>query len=222
MSKNSVIELSGRDTTIDPLTELLRTGAQQLIHRAVEAELRELLAAHSQRRTEDGKEGVVRNGYLPAFEQHTGLGSVTVRISEVRAQSDEPVAFRSALVPPYVRKTKLLEAALPWPYLKGVFSGRDERSLKGVDRRGCRKLLSEVRIPLETSLDRCVSRLGRATPRQRPLGLCLYRWCLQRSEAAATKLCALMVIGVMRVDRSVFWRLRTVYANPSKAGAKCC
>jgi putative transposase len=35
MSKNNVIELSGRDTTIDPLTELLRTGAQQLIHQAV-------------------------------------------------------------------------------------------------------------------------------------------------------------------------------------------
>ncbi len=27
MSKNSIIELAGRDTIIDPLTKLLRTGA---------------------------------------------------------------------------------------------------------------------------------------------------------------------------------------------------
>ena len=84
MRKNSVIELSGRVTAIDPLIELLRTGAQQLIHQAVEAELRELLAAHSQRRTEDSKAGVVRNGNLPARELQTGLGPVTIRIPKVR------------------------------------------------------------------------------------------------------------------------------------------
>jgi hypothetical protein len=33
------------------LTELLRTGAEQLIYPAVEAELLELLAEHSERRT---------------------------------------------------------------------------------------------------------------------------------------------------------------------------
>ncbi|MBC8258785.1 MAG: hypothetical protein H8E38_07210 [SAR324 cluster bacterium] len=32
----------------------------------------------------------------------------------------EPLTFRSALVPPYVRKTRSLEATLPWLYLKGV------------------------------------------------------------------------------------------------------
>ncbi|MFT5274330.1 MAG: hypothetical protein ACI9J2_000855 [Saprospiraceae bacterium] len=31
--------------------------------------------------------------------------------------------YRSALVPPYVRKTRTLEAALPWLYLKGVSTG---------------------------------------------------------------------------------------------------
>ena len=37
MSKNNVIELTGRDTLSDPLTELLRMGAGQLIYQAVEA-----------------------------------------------------------------------------------------------------------------------------------------------------------------------------------------
>ena len=47
MSKNSVVDVSGRDALADPLTELLRTGAEQLIYQAVEAELRELLAEHA-------------------------------------------------------------------------------------------------------------------------------------------------------------------------------
>ena len=40
------------------------------------------------------------------------------------------MTFRSALVPPYVRKTKSLEAALPWLYLKGVSSGEMNEALK--------------------------------------------------------------------------------------------
>ena len=98
MSKNNAVKLTGRDTLANPLTELLRTGAE--------------------RRTEDGRAAVVRNGYLPAGRLQTGLGPVTVEIPKVRAKTGGPVTFRSVLVPPYVRKTKSLEAALPWLYMK--------------------------------------------------------------------------------------------------------
>ena len=40
------------------------------------------------------------------------------------------MTFRSALVPPYVRKTRSLEAALPWLYLKGVSSGEMGEALR--------------------------------------------------------------------------------------------
>ncbi len=130
MGKSNVLEFQGRDTITDPLTELLRTGAEQLIYQAVEAELLELLAEHSERRTEDGKAGIVRNGYQPERELQTGVGPVTVRIPKVRARTGEPVTFRSALVPPYVRKTKSMEAALPWLYLKGISSGEMGEALK--------------------------------------------------------------------------------------------
>ena len=39
MSKSNVNGPEGRETIEDPVTELLRVGAQQLIQRAVEAEL---------------------------------------------------------------------------------------------------------------------------------------------------------------------------------------
>jgi len=59
----------------------------------------------------DGKAAVVRNGSLPDRELQTGVGPVTVRIPKVRSKTGDQVIFRSALVPPYVRKTKSPEAA---------------------------------------------------------------------------------------------------------------
>jgi len=75
IGKNNVIELAGRESGNDPLTDLLKAGAEQLIYQAVEAELQELLAAeYADRRTEDGKVDVVRNGHLPVRKLQTGLG----------------------------------------------------------------------------------------------------------------------------------------------------
>jgi len=196
MSKNNVVELSSRDRLADPLTELLRAGAERLIYQAVEAELQELLAEHAGRRTEDGKAGVVRNGHLPARQLQTGLGPVTVRVPKVRAKTGAPVTFRSALVPPYVRKTKSLEAALPWLYLKGVSSGEMGEALK--------VLVGPEAEGLSAST---VSRLKQVWAEE-------YRgWCEQRLDkdrwvyvwadgvysglrAEQTKLCALVMIGV--------------------------
>ena len=123
MEKSNVIELEGRAKSTDPLTELLRSGARQLLQHAIETEVEVLLAAHSDRTLEDGRAGVVRNGHQPERQIQTGIGPVTVKIPKVRAKTGEPVTFRSALVPPYVRKTQSLEAALPWLYLKGVSTG---------------------------------------------------------------------------------------------------
>jgi len=196
MSKNNVVKLTGRDTMTDPLTELLRTGAEQLIYQAVEAELLELLAEHSERRTENGNAGVVRNGHLPERELQTGLGPVTVQIPKVRAKTGEPVTFHSALVPPYVRKTRSLEAALPWLYLKGISSGEMAEALKvlvGPDADG-----------MSAST---VSRLKQVWAQE------YHSWCEERLDkdrwvyvwadgvysglrTEQTKLCALVMIGV--------------------------
>ena len=112
MNKSNVIELEGRDENQDPLTDMLRAGAQQLIQQAVEAELQSLLDQHTSRRTSAGTAGVVRNGYLPERDLQTNLGPIPVRIPKVRSKTGEPVTFHSALVPPYIRKTRTLEAAL--------------------------------------------------------------------------------------------------------------
>lgn len=131
MSKSTVIELSGR-VGRDDLTDLIRGGARQLIAQALEEEVSELLSEYTQRRDAAGRAGVVRNGYQPQREIQTGVGPVTVRVPKVRSRTGEAVSFRSVLVPPYVRKTATLEAALPWLYLKGVSSGEMQSALEAL------------------------------------------------------------------------------------------
>jgi transposase-like protein len=130
MNKNNVIELEDRDENQDPLMDMLRSGAQQLIHQAVEAELQSLLEQHAGSRTASGTAGVVRNDHLPERDLQTSLGPIPVRIPKVRSKTGEAVTFRSALVPPYIRKTRTLEAALPWLYLKGVSTGEMNSALE--------------------------------------------------------------------------------------------
>jgi transposase-like protein len=196
MGKDNVVEFRGREAVGDLLTELLRAGAQKLIYQAVEAELQELLEAHAERRTADGKAGVVRNGYLPERELQTGVGPVTVRIPKVRAKTGEPVTFHSALVPPYVRKTKSLEAALPWLYLKGISSGEMREALA--------VLVGQEATGLSAST---VSRLKQVWAEQysrwREARLDKERWVYIWADgvysglrAEQAKLCALVVVGV--------------------------
>ena len=118
METPNIVDFARRDEMTDALTELLKTGAQQLIATAVEAELVSYLAQFTDLRTDVGHAAVVRNGHHPARPFQTGIGPVSVRIPKVRSKDGTPVTFRSALVPPYVRRTKTLEAALPWLYLK--------------------------------------------------------------------------------------------------------
>ncbi len=196
MSKDTVDKAAGQDTIIDPLTQLLRTGAEQLIYQAVEAELLELLDGHKERRTADGRASVVRNGHLPARELQTGVGPVKVKIPKVRTRTGEAVTFRSALVPPYVRKSRSLEAALPWLYLKGISTGEMEEALKvlmGPDAAG----LSAGTV---SRLKRVWAQEYRRWREERPdTDRWVYIWADGiysglRSEQA--KLCALVVVGV--------------------------
>ena len=62
------------------MTELLRSGARDLIQQAVEAELNEFMQQFSDRALSDGRAAVVRNGHLPEREIQTGIGPAKVQI----------------------------------------------------------------------------------------------------------------------------------------------
>jgi hypothetical protein len=51
----------------------------------------------------------------------------------------EPISFTSAILPPYLRRTRNIEELLPWLYLKGVSTGQFGEALTallGVDAPG--------------------------------------------------------------------------------------
>ena len=107
----------------DPLTECLRSGAQQLLQSAIEAEVGSLLAQYADETTEEGLQRVVRNGHLPERTIQTGIGDVSVKVPRVRDRGNGEVVFHSKLVPPYLRRAKSVEELLPWLYLKGISTG---------------------------------------------------------------------------------------------------
>lgn len=126
---------------IDPLTELLRTGARELIAQAVEAELQALLDQHAEHRLPDGRQAVVRNGYLPERTVQTGIGNVDIKVPKVRDRSGSGVRFNSTLLPPYLKRARSVEEVLPWLYLKGVSTGDYQEALAallGDQARACR------------------------------------------------------------------------------------
>ena len=130
MSKDTIIAFkTPEEERTDPLTDLLRTGAQQLIASAVEAELHELLEHYADSKDEQGRQVVVRNGYLPAREIQTGIGAVKVKVPKVRDRSGSGICFHSSLLPPYLRRTKSMEELLPWLYLKGLSTGDFQEAL---------------------------------------------------------------------------------------------
>lgn len=130
MSQNKIIDLKKPgEFCEDPLTELLRNGARQLIADAVQVELQELLDQYSVLRNERGYLQVVRNGYLPEREILTGIGPIKVKVPKIRDKSGQRIKFNSALLPPYLRKTRRVEEVLPWLYLKGISTGDFQEAL---------------------------------------------------------------------------------------------
>jgi len=105
----------------DALTEVLRRGAKELLQQAVEVEVAEAIAQYAALKDEQGRQRVVRNGYLPERSIQTGLGEVAVRAPRVRDRAGE-LKFSSRLLPPYLRRTRSVEELLPWLYLKGLSS----------------------------------------------------------------------------------------------------
>ena len=123
MKKDNVISLEKPAENPDILTEMLQAGAKELLTKAVQAELTEFLLQYQDGVDAEGRQCVVRNGYLPGRQIMTGLGEVDIRVPKTRDRSGDGRHFRSALLPPYIKRTKSVENVLPWLYLKGISTG---------------------------------------------------------------------------------------------------
>lgn len=133
MSKSNLHALSQPEVAgNDPLHELIRQGARDLIAQAVETELEGLLKRYADIKTPDGRRAVVRNGHLPKRTVQTGVGDVEVQVPKIRDRSDSGIRFNSHLLPPYLKRARSLEELIPWLYLRGVSSGDFQEALSAL------------------------------------------------------------------------------------------
>ena len=123
MSKDTVISLE--NPVQDVLTLFLRESAQKMLQLAVEQEVNEFIATYQGQRLEDGRQRVVKNGYLPERKIQTGIGSIEVKMPRVRDRepTEAKVHFSSYWLPKHLRRTATLDVWLPILYLKGISTG---------------------------------------------------------------------------------------------------
>lgn len=130
---SKIVALRQPDEIDDPLTNILRAGARQLLAQAVEIEVETFLATVKDLKLADGRARVVRHGYGPARTIATGIGPVEVARAKIRdrgaAGDGERIRFSSAILPLWARRTRSLDALLPVLYLRGISTGDFQEAL---------------------------------------------------------------------------------------------
>jgi transposase-like protein len=110
--------------TVPVIDDILRDGARRALQSAIEREVEDYIQRNSQCLDEAGHRLVVRNGHHPARKIQSGNGSIEVhqpRVNDKRVdEQGNRLRFTSKILPPYLRKTKVIEELVPWLYLKGI------------------------------------------------------------------------------------------------------
>jgi transposase-like protein len=120
-------EITREQLSLD-LDEIARQGAQKMLAHALQVEVEAYLKAAEGERDERGRAMVVRNGYARSRQVLCGAGMIEVRAPRVNDKRvDEPTGerkrFRSAILPPYMRRSPKISEVLPLLYLHGLSSG---------------------------------------------------------------------------------------------------
>jgi transposase-like protein len=111
------------------LDEIARQGAQKMLAQALQAEVDAYLkAAQGERDEHTGHALVVRNGYHNERQVVCGAGSIEVRAPRVNDRRVEEATgerkrFKSAILPPYMRRSPKVSEVLPLLYLHGLSTG---------------------------------------------------------------------------------------------------
>lgn len=191
MRDSNIVSL--KSPTEDALGGLLKQGAQQLLAKAIEAETAAMLAQYSEQKVE-GKQAVVRNGYLPERTIQTGLGDIEVKVPKVRDRTGQGHKFNSKLVPPYLKRTRNLEEFIPWLYLKGISTGDMQPALEALLGEGATGLSANTVSRLKQSWEQDYD-----TWRQRDLSnrRYVYIWAdgVYSNVRLDDRLCLLVVVG---------------------------
>jgi putative transposase len=118
------------------LDEIVLEGARRMLAAALEAEVDAYIAGLADQLDEEVHRLVVRNGHAEARTITTAAGRIQVRVPRVDDRRVDPDSgerqrFRSAILPPWARKSPKVTEVLPLLYLHGLSSGDFAPALEG-------------------------------------------------------------------------------------------
>lgn len=126
--RSVVIDDEARAELSAGLDEIVRKGARLMLAAALEAEVDAYVEALTEQVDEHGRRLVVRNGRARPRTITTTAGAIAIAAPRVDDRRVDPTSgkrrrFRSAIVPPWCRKSPKVAEVLPLLYLHGLSSG---------------------------------------------------------------------------------------------------
>jgi transposase-like protein len=123
-----VTDSSTREEPASMLDEICREGARRMLAAALEAEADGYIAELAGEVDEAGRRLVTRNGHARPRTITTGSGPIPMQAPRVNDRRVDPETgerqrFRSAIVPPWCRKSPKVVEVLPLLYLHGLSTG---------------------------------------------------------------------------------------------------
>ncbi|GLL07239.1 IS256 family transposase [Dactylosporangium matsuzakiense] len=123
-----VAEDGQRREDVSLLDDIVPEGARRMLAAALEAEVDAYLAELAHKRDERDRRLVVRNGHAQPRQVMTSAGAIEVvapRVNDKRVElaTGQRKRFRSAILPPWCRKSPKIAEVLPLLYLHGLSSG---------------------------------------------------------------------------------------------------
>lgn len=131
---STITQLHQPGLIIDPLTEIARDGARQILAAALKAEAMSFVAQFTDERLPDGRQRLVRHGAGPERMVQTGIGPIPVQRQKVRDRAadipaEKKIRFTSNILPKWARRSRSLDALLPVLYLRGISTGDFQEAL---------------------------------------------------------------------------------------------
>jgi transposase-like protein len=118
------------------LDEIVLEGARRMLAAALQAEADDYIACLASELDERGRRLVVRNGHAEPRTITTAAGRIEVRAPRINdkrvdEETGERCRFRSAILPPWARRSPKVAEVLPLMYLHGMSSGDFAPALAG-------------------------------------------------------------------------------------------
>ncbi len=156
--------------TID---ELANFAVKTILSLALQQEVNDYVEKHADQRDERGRRLVVRNGLAKERKVACGAGTIAIKAPRINDRR-KGHKFTSNILPPYLHKSRSIDAVIPALYLRELSGNTFQEGLEALQ--GCSRLVEKFSGIAQEAVARRTRCLATATDRGQ-LRLSLGRRC---------------------------------------------